>query len=422
MKYKGKSVNLILNKHPFTESLIPLLPEFEKLTGITTKYLILPEAEYFQKTLVDLTSGAGEYDVFMTGPYDHWKFDGAGQTEPLDPFMKNKDMTGPDYQMEDIFPSLIAANTWNKKLMEGVGQGNLWAVPVMLETYVQAYRKDIYDEKGLKPAKTIEQWRENNKKATSGDIKGIIVRGLRNGGTSGTGFLSAAMGYGGTVFDADWKPAINSEAWVHVGEVYCASVKESGPPGWTNVTWYEGQEGFASGKYGQYYDCEFFAALYEDPTKSKVAGKTGYAVGVAPEGKDPASSMWTWALAMSSKAKSKEASWYFIQWATMKEQMTTATVKGRNYMPTRKSVLDNPDVQKEMGKWGNGTFVPTFLDNVSKYARLGWPPQSVVTTAGVRIDVAMQETWSGEKTAKKAFDDAAALLADDCKKAGLVKK
>ena len=31
---EGQSVSLGLNKHPYTESLLPLIPEFERLTGI----------------------------------------------------------------------------------------------------------------------------------------------------------------------------------------------------------------------------------------------------------------------------------------------------------------------------------------------------------------------------------------------------
>jgi len=42
-----------MNKHPFTEALLPLAPQFEQLTGMKVKYLILPEEEYFQKIEVD---------------------------------------------------------------------------------------------------------------------------------------------------------------------------------------------------------------------------------------------------------------------------------------------------------------------------------------------------------------------------------
>lgn len=417
-RFKGKTVRMILNKHPFTEALIPLLPKFEQQTGIKTTYLILPEAEYFQKLLVDLSSGGGGYDVFMTGPYAHWAYDKAGWTQPLDDFISDPKMTAPEYNAADIFPGLMDANRWDLTTGGGAGKGKLWAIPVMVETYVQVYRKDIYDQLGLKPAHTIEEWRANNKKATTGNVKGIVVRGSKGGGMTGTGFISSFRAYGGHVFDDALVSQINSPEGVHVAEQYAASVKESGPEGWTSVTWYDGQEGFSAGQYAQYMDCDFFNSLYDDPAKSKVVGKT--ALAPCPYDKQPFSSMWTWALGMASKAQDKNAAWYFIQWATSKDQMLTATTQGGNYNPTRQSVFNDPAVQKTMQSWANGTYLPAVLDNLSKYATLGWPPEPEQTFVGTRWDQALQEIWSGSK-AQAALDGAKKDIDAHMKEVGLLK-
>jgi len=407
-QFTGSQVRLILNKHPYTESLLPLIPEFTELTGISVpEPLILPEAEYFQKLEIDLSSGTGEFDVFMTGPYRHWAYDDAGWTEPLETYLADTNMTSADYDAADIFEGLMAANRWDRTLGGGVGQGSQWAIPVMVETYVQSYRKDIYDDLGLEPAQTIEQWRANNAKATSGDVKGIIVRGEKGGGMTGTGYISTVLGYGGRVFDEGLVCQINSPEVVHVTGEYCASVKESGPEGWANVTWYEGQESFANGSYAQYMDCDFFNALYDDPDKSQVAGNVGMALCPHAEDRDPASSMWTWALAMSSKAIDKNAAWYFLQWATMKEQMLVATVEGRNYNPTRASVFNDEAVQATMGKWANGEYLPAVLANLNGFAVVGWPPEPENTFVSTRWDQALQEVWAGDD-AQAALDKAKA--------------
>lgn len=416
----GAQVRLILNKHPYTESLLPLIPEFTELTGIEVpEPLILPEAEYFQKLLVDLSTGAGEFDAFMTGPYVHWAYDSAGWTEPLEGYLGDTNKTSPDYDADDIFGTLMAANRWNLQLGSGIGEGSQWAIPVMVETYVQAYRKDVYDELGIEPGNTIEEWRAANKKATSGDMKGIIVRGEKGGGMTGTGFISTFLGYGGVVMDENLVTQINSDIGIHVAEEYCASVKESGPEGWANVTWYEGQESFSNGSYGQYMDCDFFTALYEDPDKSAVAGKVGLAHCPHAEDHDPFSSIWTWALAMSSRAQNKDAAWAFIQWATMKDQMTVATVEGRNYNPTRSSVFNDPAVQETMGGWANGTYLPVVLENLDKYASPGWPPQPEQTFLSTAWDQALQEIWAGGD-AKTALDNAKNNVDAHMKDLGLI--
>ena len=89
----GQSLTIGLNKHPFTESLLPLIPEFRRLTGISVEYLILPEAEYFTKLAADLSQQRGEFSVIMTGPVRNWQFVTADWILPLDPFLDNPKLT-----------------------------------------------------------------------------------------------------------------------------------------------------------------------------------------------------------------------------------------------------------------------------------------------------------------------------------------
>ncbi|MFN8521564.1 MAG: sugar ABC transporter substrate-binding protein [Chloroflexota bacterium] len=419
-RFNGKTLQIALNKHPYTESLMPQIPQFEQLTGIKVTNLTLPENEYFQKILVDLSTGAGEYDVFMTGPTRHWAYSRAGWIQPLDDFLDDPKLTAPDYQKDDLFPALVGANRWDQTINGGVGKGKLYAIPVHVETYVQVYRKDLYDQAGIKPANTVEEWRANNKKITQGDVKGVIARGFKGGGIAGTGFASMFRSYGGRVFDESGQCQINTPEGIHVATEYCASMKESGPPGWTSVTWYEGQEGFAAGQYGGYMDCDFFSALYENKEKSKVAGKIALAPVPRAPGKDPVSGLFTWALGMSSKARDKNAAWYFIMWATSKAQMQKATIEGRNYNPTRKSVFDHADVQATLKSWGNGTYLPVVLDNLNKNASMNWPGQPEGPFVGTRWDQALQEIWGGAD-AKQALTSAKEDIDGQMKKAGLLK-
>src|SRR5881394_4333354 len=111
---EGQSLTIGLNKHPFTESLLPLIPEFRQLTGINVEYLILPEAEYFTKLVADLSQQRGEFSVIMTGPVRNWQYVPPGWILPLDDFLKNPKLTDAAwFQLADFHPALIAANRWN---------------------------------------------------------------------------------------------------------------------------------------------------------------------------------------------------------------------------------------------------------------------------------------------------------------------
>jgi multiple sugar transport system substrate-binding protein len=150
-----------------------------------------------------------------------------------------------------------------------------------------------------------------------------------------------------------------------------------------------------------------------------VAGKVGLAfVPHAPD-HDPYTSIWTWALGMSSKARDKNAAWFFIQWATMKEQMLTATLKGQNYNPTRASVFNDAEVQKVMGSWANGTYLPVVVDNLDKYALVGWTPEPEQVFLSTRWDQALQDIWSGEP-AQAALDRAKEEIDAHMKDVGLL--
>src|SRR5882724_6000052 len=105
---EGQSLTIGLNKHPFTESLLPLIREFRRLTGINVEYLILPEAEYFTKLVADLSQQRGEFSVIMTGPVRNWQYVSPGWILGLDEFLSNPKLTDPAwYKLDDFFAALI---------------------------------------------------------------------------------------------------------------------------------------------------------------------------------------------------------------------------------------------------------------------------------------------------------------------------
>ena len=83
-QFEGQKLTIGLNKHPYTESLLPLIPEFEALTGIKVDYLILPENEYGAKLTADLSNQRGEFTVIMAGAMRNWAYVPPGWMAPLD--------------------------------------------------------------------------------------------------------------------------------------------------------------------------------------------------------------------------------------------------------------------------------------------------------------------------------------------------
>ena len=60
--------------------------------------------------------------------------------------------------------------------------------------------------------------------------------------------------------------------------------------------------------------------------QQEVLGNIAWAPGpLGPEG-DLKTNVWIWSLAMNAGSQKKDAAWYFMQWATGKEFLTTGAV------------------------------------------------------------------------------------------------
>lgn len=409
----GQKLTIGLNKHPFTESLLPLIPQFRQLTGIDVDYLILPEAEYFTKLTADLSQQRGEFSVIMTGPMRNWQFVPPDWIMPLDDFLNNPKLTDLSwYKLDDFYPALIAANRYNGKIGGGVGEGPLYSIPVLEESYIIAYRKDIFDQYNIKVPTTIEEMAEAARQVKQkAGIPGIVARGTPSVATMGTGFLSGLKSYTDgkwSELDANLRPDLHDLRSVKYTETWIDMVRESGPPNWANMQWYDAMEAFTAGQAGMIVDADFFAASYEDPSKSKVAGKVGYALIPAGPGGKSHSGLWTWALGINKATKNKEAAWLFVEWATAQRTLLNATVGYRNYDPSRASVMNDPRVQQIMGSWGGGSYVKTVATNLET-ARVAWVPQPERVRLGDIWARALHEIYfkrmSAADALKKADDE-----------------
>ncbi len=115
----------------------------------------------------------------------------------------------------------------------------------------------------------------------------------------------------------------------------------------------------------------------EDPQKSKVIGKVGYAVFPKGPRGNHGSTVAVWGLGMPKSSKNQKAAWLFMQWATAKEQVLRIQSE-RGVLGPRDSVWKDP----------NGTAkVPADLgQSLAESSRIGsplWNPP-VVAVAEVR--------------------------------------
>lgn len=397
--FEGTTLNLLLISHPFVDALQPMLPDFEAKTGMKVNLEVLAEQPGFEKLLSDLSSGAGSYDAFMTDPLHNWTYATAGWVEPLDAYLNDPSKTEIEaYDVADFMPGIWNAGKWNLVPMEGLGEGQTWAVPINFESYLLAYRPSILKENGIAVPTTYEEYYEAAKALTyekdGQKIYGSITRFDKYWDLTYLTFGTMLQSYGAGLLDESGNVAVCSPESIAATELFIKTVKEASPEGAVAFTWYEALQGFASGQYAMSMnEADLFAPTYEDPTQSQISDDVGYAVTpLGPDGQRMAGA-WVWEMSISSASKNKDAAWLFLQWLTSKETITKSNIAG-NMNPVRFSSWENPELLAIVEQWGEtpGQYREVMVE-MGKVAAIRFPPHPELTRVLDRWAEAIQTSF-----------------------------
>ena len=328
--YKGIELTVPVQALPSLQYVMKETPEFTEETGIIVKYVIYPELDLRDKITIDLATGAGTFNIVGIDNMYVPEYVENDWLVSLDPFIQ------PEYEVNDIYEKYRETNGW---------KGNLYAIGLYGETTLLYYRKDWFKDAGIAPPSTMEELLEAAKYFTNPpDRYGIALRGLRGEGMNvyiWTGFLRA---FGGKFFDENWEPIFNSRKAVKATEFYKDLIVNYAPPGCSSFSWSEVETAFEMGQVAMMIDASDMAFRAEDPDKSIVVGKVGYApVPAGPAGRFP--SIYTFGSAISKVGSKpgleREAAAKWLQWATSKEMEGKKATDWGIVSVTRKSVLNN---------------------------------------------------------------------------------
>lgn len=332
-RYSGTTLTLGMNRHAYTTTIKPLLNDFTKKTGIEVQVDEYAQDEFMTKRLVDLSSGAGTFDIVMMDSAAPQAAQ-AGWIENLDPWFEKEELVNmASYDLDDVSKAFRDSFTVD---------GNLYAIPVSGEKQILYYRKDIFKERNLTVPKTFEELYETAKLLKKDYSAGILLRGQKIHTVSNTTGL--IWSYGGTIADKPINPTkavFNSPEGVEGVDMYTTLAREFGPSGIGNYTWYECVSDFQQGKAPMYLDMSVFMSQFEDEENSTVAGKVGYApMPAGPAGSKPTGPAWS--LSINSASKNKEAAFLFLTWITNPENSKKIALDGG--LAVRGTALSSPEL------------------------------------------------------------------------------
>ncbi len=356
-QYEGTTVKVSFVQHTVADAIVSKLPEFTEKTGIKVEYSITPEASYFDKLSTSLSSRSGDPDLFMSGAYQLWDYSTAGFVEDLDNFLQDASKITSDYDFEDIVPSAVAALKWNGIPGYPVGEGAQLALPLAFEIYSLAYNTRAFAENNLEVPKTYEDLLKVCDALRGWNGPGsyaIALRGARDWGTIHPGYMSTYANFGAVDFaqqDDKLVSMVNSPEAIAMTEFWVELIKRGGSSSWSNYTWYEAGADLGAGKAAMMFDADNNGIHQNWDGASQEAGNIAWTVmPVAKEGDTPNSNYWTWAMAMNSASKNKDAAWMFLMYFTSKEFAHYASVDMNSLDPARTSVWDSDAFKSKMAK------------------------------------------------------------------------
>jgi multiple sugar transport system substrate-binding protein len=384
-RFKGSKIFLQFSKNPWAETMEKLLPDFEKQTGIKAEFATLPEIQARQKLTVEFTGGSGGIDAWYTSLHvEKRRFWKSGWYLDVGKFLKDPTMTAPDYDWNTDVPDAA-------KQLVTQRDGTISALIFQVDPWILFYRKDLFQQKGLKPPKTLAEMEEFAQKLHNPpSLYGFVARGLKNANAPAWDWVLFSMG--GNFQTKDGKASLNTPEAVRAMDYYAGMLKRFAPPGVVNFNWYECSSAFMQSQVAMYFDGVNFAGQFEDKEKSRVAGKVGYTVLPAGPG-GHFSPVFGNAVAISAQSKNPGPAYFFAQWATSKQSAIKEQLDGNGSVRT--SVWNDPEVKakaKMPPEWSQA-----YQDSM-KIGRLGLPEIVGVTEYRDIIGVAIQKAIEGVKS------------------------
>lgn len=342
-EYEGTTLIVNFPAHPHYNAVMKVLPEFTAETGIEVEVDMLPYLKMRERQTLELAQEEGAYDLIGYVVFSKADYVYADQLENLARFFMNPKLSDPGYDAADLIDGYvqnIGVAGGAKGYLPGP-TSSLYGLPSGSETSVLMYRKDVFEKHGIAVPETYDDLLAATCKIPEVEpgMGGMASRAA-SGHQASHAFLLHLAPLGGRVFDAEWNPIINNAAGVQAANAL-KTIVDCGPEGSSAFGPSEAANAFATGKAAMFMDSIAFAPGFENPEKSSVVGKVGYAL--HPEGVRRGSQTGGFGIALPKNGTNKEAAFLLMQWMTSKAGDKKIAMAGGN--PSRFSTYADAEVQ-----------------------------------------------------------------------------
>lgn len=414
-KSKDITLKIIIDSLPVVAGQRFIAANFEKETGIKVEILEVPYGELKEKIMLDIIGGSGEFDLVC--PDGAWAAEvmASGYIIKMDDFIKELKADS-QYDFDDLVPGGLEFCKWD---------GSWYGLPSTLHS--NAYlitRKDLLEKAGFGVPRTWDEFDEIAEyftgyvdPETGEEVDyGTITPGQRDDPII-MAWMNRMLSMGGAIdglgigslWDSNFEPTFHRGPGLEAAKLLMKHLIEYGPPGPTSVTWGTQTEVYMSGRAAMIAAWDVLFADFENPSQSKVVGKSNYSQIPIVAGKKGGGLLATRAFYIPKGAKNKDAARAYIKFATSKEQDKQTVLNGAP-APIRLSNFTDPDV---LAKW------PSMREAGKIYATLIneplVPEWSEIKEA---LGIALTRAAVGEIEVGDALDEAAETVREIFERAG----
>jgi ABC-type glycerol-3-phosphate transport system substrate-binding protein len=391
------TLRALVYPYPVTKAIRDMLPEYEKQTGVKVEWEEVPYAETLSKQMTELIAKTGRYDIFNISNKFVGAEAGTGELLPLDDMLSK---TGADLDWQDFMPKQRQMFTY---------KGRTYAIPLSSNILLCAYRKDVFDQEGIKAPPLGTSF-------THSEWMGIVKR-LTKDGRKGTAWPTQAMqvpseqwsnvmlSAGGRWFDENLNPRLNSKEGLMALE-WMRELMNYAPKDLLRYTNVEANEAMMSGEVlTQTTQWASRIPMVEDKAKSKVAGKIRWTTlpyaGWVPTRKVGLAANDAWSFAIPKASKHPKEAMDFAVWSVNKEKQAKF-INELQVPPTRTSVFDKSELHQKF------SWLPVMkvqLENAYDFPNI--PEWSEILE---KVGAEIHAGWSGQFSLSKALDRANELV------------
>lgn len=326
-KYAGTELHILMtgdeNDH---RALGDQLSALQAETGIKLTITAPALTPLINKTLENLKASKSDFELIEYLGFLTTQQVGGGYFEKLNPYLNDPAETPPDYDFNDLIKANLNNVGYFDLAAKKRGGGDLYGIPGLHSgSVIYFYRKDLFAQAGLQPAKTWDEFKAAAVKLNSSGVAGCSFIGANDFSLATVDWYTRFITTGGKLMsgspqDKNFKPNLTSPEAVGALQMLIDLL----PYAPKNVTQYgfsQNVDGFSTGKIAQMIFWSTIAGPVFNPDNSKVADKTGTAQVPSGAGHKPSAILGGWGVGIPKNADpaKKKAAWRALTWMTSKK-------------------------------------------------------------------------------------------------------